>query len=79
MLDEKLALSFWKTHMLSINPAWSDARQLSVDMLMVTREQYLLGRHEEWMLLQELLKIDLDESHPFHTQVRRVVNELCEQ
>eukprot|EP01038_Epipyxis_sp_PR26KG_P005282 gene5282-7343_t len=47
---------------------------VKADDLHSFRDRFLNNRHHTWLLLQELIKIELDEDHSFHTQASNTIN-----
>jgi hypothetical protein len=78
MLDEKLALSFWKNSMEHLHTTVKDNR-IPINSLIATRNQFFLERNDLWMLFQELLKIDMDTEHPYHQDAKPIVEKLVQR
>lgn len=78
MLEENLAVSFWKNSMGHVHSTVKDNR-IPIDSLIATRNQYFLDRNDLWMLLEELIKIDMDAEHPYHKDAKDVLEKLVQR
>ncbi len=78
MLNEKSALSFWNSSMDNLHSTVKDNR-IPINSLVATRNQYFIDRNDLWMLLEELVQIDMDQDHPYHHDAKNIVEKLVKR
>lgn len=74
-MDEKLVLNVWSDQLTTI----CDDNHVKVGVIRMSdfelmRDSYIEVHNNHWMLLQELIRVDMDNNHPLHSQASLAVD-----
>ena len=75
MSNETEVMKWWAKQPEELKALLED-NKIPMELLVKARDQYFEERNDVWMLLEEILTIDLNPDHFYHNQAKAAVDQL---